>query len=151
MEAFARRLNKAFSVTGKPKLIVLEACVLGCFTKEDAGGGAVSVVQQLANLTGVPILSPGGYPSGSLLNDSEQMSETHDGMTRYQWWDYQIQLARSREEEEVAAEGTEAQDRWEKWIVRLEEFKNSGYNSTYAAWFLTLPSGQSTFGDIPLA
>jgi hypothetical protein len=39
---------------------------------------------------------------------------------------------------------------WEDYIATLKKYRVAGYDSTLTDWFLTLPRGDSKFGDIPL-
>jgi len=72
---FAEHLARVFEKNCcKPKLLILESCVLGNYTKSDiqnrAGEtiAAKSTVQIIANTLEIPVLSPGGYSSGSFFS-----------------------------------------------------------------------------------
>ena len=61
---FVKRFKAIFPQDKKPALIVLLSCNLGNFTRMDNEKTGTSLVQALANETGVPVLSPGGFVEG---------------------------------------------------------------------------------------
>ena len=136
---FGQQLNASFKPGSKPTLIILDSCCLGCYTKSDSGGKPVSTAQIIANETGVPVLSPGGYAAGSFLHGGTADSQpTYHGLTRYQNWDELIAAAKK------AGENSQH-------VKDLIAMKDSGYDSKAGYWYLTLPDGMSKFGPIPLS
>jgi RHS repeat-associated protein len=75
--AFIATLKAYFKFTS-PSLIILDSCLLGCYTKEDDLGTGTSVVQQVANALGCEVISAGGYMLGSIINGGVRVSATHD-------------------------------------------------------------------------
>jgi hypothetical protein len=84
---FAQALATNVSFTN-PAVIILASCNLGNFTKKDSIEGrpyGISIPQTVANMTGLPVLSPGGY-SHSLLTTSGLVTKMYpkDNTTFYQ-------------------------------------------------------------------
>jgi hypothetical protein len=73
-------LAAAFKFKGSEvRLIILSGCVVGNFTKGDVDNdkeyGAVSVPQALADATGIPVVSAGGFVNGSLIEGEQTVAD----------------------------------------------------------------------------
>ena len=122
--AFAEMLD-AYTNWTSNAVIVLDSCLLGCYTKDARN----SVAQIIANVTGRPVLSPGGYSSGSLLNDTSRVvawANPTTKLTVYETLDKEAAEAAKKDPYSGAPENILAT----KAIM---------YDSQNDVWYLTFP------------
>jgi hypothetical protein len=122
--------KKLINAARKLRLIILSSCNLGCFAHN-----LDSVVQIVADTTGVPVMSAQGYVPGSLRTGSASVLEEEDGLT-YQGHllkPYKVAVAELRahpNDAKVIAE-------WSRWWLLLERSK--GHDSKAGACCITYP------------
>jgi RHS repeat-associated protein len=122
--AFAEMLD-AYSNWTSNAVIVLDSCLLGCYTKDAKN----SVAQIIANVTGRPVLSPGGYSSGSLLNHTSKVVAWANPTTKlsvYETLDNQAAEAAKKDPYSDAPED----------ILAVKAIM---YDSQNDVWYLTFP------------
>ena len=119
-----------------PKLMIYNSCCAGCFTALDLHNNVKSTVQNCANGRRIAVLSPLGFPSGTLFDPHHAvdavLNEGTETYTLDQWFNHNINLR-----DTTASEKKE-----------LEDYRNAVYASQNGKWALTLPDGVDGFAPV---